>query len=176
MTETIERRERIYDGRLIDLDLYDVRLPDGEAARREIIQHPGAVGIIALDDSGRVVLVRQYRAAARQFLLEIPAGTLEPDEPPLTCAARELQEEAGYKPGKLEPIGGLYVAPGYTTEYIHLFLATALQPSTLPGDADEFIEVVHLPLADALSQIEDGSIQDGKTISGLLRVARQRGV
>lgn len=172
MTEKIRHTERIYDGALVKLDLLEVELPDGSTGKREIIRHPGAVAVIALDGDD-VILVRQYRSAARKTMLELPAGTLEPDEAPEDCATRELQEEAGYKPGKLDAIGGFFNAAGYTTEYIHLYIATDLTPSHLDGDIDEFIEPVRLPLTDALAMIERGDIQDAKTIIGLLRVARR---
>lgn len=176
MEEITLRSERIYSGRIIKLDVLDVRLPDGKEARREIIRHPGAVAIVALDEAQNVLLVRQYRNAADKILLEIPAGTLHPDEDPDACADRELQEETGFSPGKLEHIGGIYAAPGYTTEYIHLYYATELRESRLAMDEDEFIEVERVPLADALRMIEQGVIADGKSTAGLLRVARRLGM
>lgn len=109
-------------------------------------------------------------------MLEIPAGLLEPGESPETCAVRELQEETGYKPQHLEYLGGFHPTPGYTTEYIHLYLATQLNEAKLTGDADEFIEVARLPLTQALAMIEIGEITDGKTLVGLLRVAHRLGL
>lgn len=165
-------RQPVYQGRVVKLDLVTVELPNGETSLREIVTHPGAVAIVALDDMRRVLLVRQFRLAAGRVMLEIPAGTLEPNEAPIVCAERELQEETGYKPQKLEPLGGIFVAPGYTTEYIHLFLARDLVESRLEMDGDEFIEVVKLPFDDVLAKIDLGEIQDAKTITALLRVAR----
>jgi ADP-ribose pyrophosphatase len=176
MQETTLHTEQIYKGRVVNLVVLDVRLPNGEESKRELIRHPGAVAIVALDETRNVLLVRQYRIAAGRVLREIPAGTLEPDEPPLDCAVRELQEETGYRPGRLEALGGMYVAPGYTTEYIHVFLATDLSESRLAADSDEFIEVDRVPLADAVGLIERGEIVDGKSIIGLLKVARMLGV
>ena len=176
MIETIIRTESIYEGRVVRLALLDVQLPDGKLAKRELVRHPGAVAIVALDAAQHILLVRQFRIAAGQVLLEIPAGTLEPNESPLACAERELQEETGFHPGTIEPIGGIYVAPGYTTEFIHLYYATDLTASRLDGDADEFIEVERVPLTEALAMIERGDIIDGKSIAGLLRVARKLGV
>jgi ADP-ribose pyrophosphatase len=173
MQETILKTEKIYSGRVIKLAVHDVQLPDGTTARRELVQHPGAVAIVALLPRRKVLFVRQFRIAAGKILSEIPAGTLKPNEPPEACAIRELQEETGYKPGKLASLGGFYVAPGYTTEYIHLYLATDLIESRLAGDADEFIEVEPVTLRAALAMIERGDIVDGKTITGLLRVARR---
>ncbi len=176
MNETILHTESIYEGRVIRLALLKVQLPDGRSARRELVRHPGAVAVVALDAAQNLLLVRQFRIAAGQVLLEIPAGTLEPNEPPFDCAKRELQEETGFHPGKIEPIGGIYVAPGYTTEFIHLFLATDLTESRLDSDADEFIEVERIHLTEALAMIERGDIIDGKSITGILRVARRLGI
>lgn len=173
--EAVLQREPIYEGRIVKLYVETVRLPNGEEARREIIRHQGAVAIVPLDAEKRVTLVRQFRLAAGRHLLEIPAGTLEPGEEPLICAERELQEEAGLFPGKLESLGGIFVAPGYSSEYIHLFLATDLRPSRLEGDADEFLEVSSLPLEEALALIDAGEINDGKTITALLLAARWLG-
>ncbi len=171
MQEKIVKTERVFDGVLVKLDVHDVVLPDGATGKREVIQHPGACAVVALDGDD-VLLVKQYRIAAQKMMLELPAGTLEPDEDPAFCATRELQEETGYKPGTLIAIGGFYNAAGYTTEYIHLFVATDLVESRLQGDADEFIEVVRLPLRQALTMIDSGEISDSKTIIGLLRVVR----
>jgi ADP-ribose pyrophosphatase len=173
LDEKILSSEPAYLGKLVKLFVETVELPDGNRSTREIIKHPGAVAMVPLLASGEVVLVRQFRGAADKILLEIPAGTLEAGEDPITAAGRELQEEAGYRPGKLERLGGEYTAPGYTSEFIHLFLATDLVPSRLAQDADEFLEVVTLPLDEALRQVENGEIVDGKTIIGLLLVARR---
>jgi ADP-ribose pyrophosphatase len=169
--ETVIKSQDIYDGRLVHLKLHDVRLPDGATSIREIIHHPGAVALIAVDNDQQVLLVRQFRLAANRIMIEIPAGTLEPGEEPEACAIRELQEETGYKPNQVEALGGLYVAPGYTTEYLRLFYATDLEPSTLEQDDDEFLELMRVPFREALDMIERGDIIDGKTIAGLLRVA-----
>jgi ADP-ribose pyrophosphatase len=175
MGEVIQRETRIYDGRVVKLDVLDVQLPNGEPAKRELIRHPGAVAIVALIGD-EVLMVRQFRIAAGRVMTEIPAGTLNVGEDPLVCAERELQEETGYKPGKIESIGGLFVAPGYTTEFIHLYLATDLSESRLAMDDDEFIEVDRVSLSDALLMIDRGAIIDGKSIAGLLKVARLRGL
>lgn len=172
---SISQRE-IYSGHIIHLDVHQVRLPNGQEATRELVTHPGAVGIVPMDADGNVLLVAQFRFAAGRVLLEIPAGTLEKDELPDDCAVRELREETGFRPGKIEKLGGLFVAPGYTTEYIHLYYATDLQSDPLTPDADESLHLHRMPLAEALAMIEAGDIMDGKTISGLLRVARRLGV
>lgn len=171
MQEIITATHRIFAGRVVRLNVHEVRLPNGQLSRRELVQHTGAVAVVALDSDQNVILVRQFRIGANKVMLEIPAGLLEPDEAPEICAVRELQEEIGRKPAKLASLGGFFVAPGYSTEYIHLFLATDLTEAHLPGDADEFIEVQRLPLAEALALIERGEIEDSKTIIGLLRAS-----
>jgi ADP-ribose diphosphatase len=172
MEEVTLKTTPIYEGRIVKLDLLDVRLPDGKEAKREIIRHPGAVAMVALDPQKKVLLVRQFRAAAGKTLLEIPAGTLNLNETPLACAQRELQEETGYRAENFEPLGGIYTAPGYTTEFIHLFYATGLSESRLAHDDDEFIEVERVTMSEALAMIDRGDIADGKSVAGLLRVSR----
>lgn len=176
MEEKATSSRRVYDGRVIKLDVLDVTLPNGQAGQREIVRHPGAVAIVALDEERNVLMVRQWRMAADRVMLELPAGTLNPDEDPLACADRELQEETGCRAGRLERMGAFFVAPGYTTEKIHLFLATNLSESRLPMDDDEFIEVERIPLDDAMRRVVTGEIEDGKTITGLLRAARLYGM
>ena len=176
MDEKIVSTNQIYNGRVVNFAVHEVELPDGKRAKRELIRHPGAVAMVALDDNNNVFMVRQFRIAAARVMFEIPAGTLNKDEEPLHCAERELQEEIGYRAASMEPLGGFFVAPGYTTEFIHLFLATGLSESRLEADADEFIEVARFTLAEAIAMVERGEIVDGKTISGLLRVGRRLGV
>ncbi len=172
MKEHITHEENIYRGRVVGLSLLDVTLPNGEPGKRELIRHPGAVAIVALDEQDRILLVKQYRIAADKILLEIPAGTLKPGEDPLECAARELQEETGYRPGDIRSMGGMYPAPGYTTEFIHLFVARKLIHDPLPMDDDEFIEVERLSLPDIMAMVDSGEICDAKSVVGLLRMAR----
>lgn len=173
MEERVISERAIYHGRIVNLAVKQVELANGQPAEREIITHPGAVAIVALDAEQNILLVRQFRLAAGHIMLEIPAGTLEAGEPPLDCAVRELREETGYRPQAIEPLGGLYVAPGYTTEFIHLFLVRGVEYDPLEQDADEAVEVVRMTFDEALARIEDGTIADGKTIAGLLRVARR---
>ncbi len=173
MSETIISTRRIYNGRIFSLDACDVRLPNGAVAYREVLHHHGAVAIIAIDPEGKVLLVRQYRVGIDGMMSELPAGILNEGEDPADCAARELQEETGYKPGKLEAMGGVHTTAGYTNEYIYLFLATELVESRLPGDEDEFIELQHFSLNDALAMIESGELTDAKTVIGLLRYTRR---
>lgn len=180
MSDTMEERilstTSIYQGRVVKLDVHQIELPNGTRSQREILSHPGAVAIVALDDAQQVLLVRQFRMAAGKVMLEIPAGTLEPNEPIDLCAERELREETGYRPLQLERLGGFFVAPGYTSEYIHLYWARGYTPDPLNMDEDEQIEVISMPLSQALGLIETGEIHDGKSVIGLLRVARLLGL
>jgi len=157
-----------YQGKIIGLKLETYRL--GQKTKiAEIVRHPGAVVIVPVDAEGNLLLVRQWRRAANEILIELPAGTLEPNEPPATAALRELQEETGYAAKALIPLGGFFSAPGFCTEYLHLFAAEGLSPAPLPPDDDEQIDLLSLPLADAFQMIEKGEIQDAKTIAGLFR-------
>ena len=165
----------VFAGNVIRVEVEQVLLPNGQTARHEIVRHPGAVAMVPLTPDDEVILVQQFRLAANRIMLEIPAGTLNPDEDPQVAAGRELQEEIGLKPGRLIPLGGEYTAPGYTSEFIHLFLAEDLAPAPLAVDDDEFLETVTLPLNEALRRVETGAIQDGKTIAALLLAARRLG-
>ena len=160
--------ERLYAGRIVSLRLDTVRLDDGTVTKREIVEHGEAVAIVPIDGAGQVLLVRQYRKPIEQALLEIPAGGVDADEDAATCAGRELQEETGYRAGKLQRLGGFFSSPGFTSEYLHVYLATDLVPSSLSADDDEAIELVRLPVAQALAMIVSGEICDAKTIIGLL--------
>lgn len=159
-----------FEGRLIALRCDTVQLPNGRISVREVVVHPGAVAIVPLLDDGRVILVRQYRHAVGRVLTEVPAGTLHPDETPEECALRELQEEIGYTADRLERLTAFHLAPGYSTELIHLFLATGLQPAESEKDEDELLELVVMPLDEAVAKIFDGSIQDAKSVAALLLV------
>lgn len=167
--------KNIFTGRILTLNLETVTLPNGASVELEIVRHPGAAAIVPMKDDTTVVLIRQYRHAADGFIYEIPAGKLHAGEDPRECAARELEEEIGYRPGRLDKIGTFFTAPGFTDEVMHLFKATGLMPSRQRLDHDEVLEVVELPLNKALALIEDGTIRDAKTIVGLQSVyLRQR--
>jgi|SRR5690606_14841903 ADP-ribose pyrophosphatase len=172
----INHSKQIFSGKVVKLAVHEIRLPDGNLAVRELIEHPGAVAVVALDSQQNVMLVRQFRIGANRELYEIPAGLLEAGETPEACARRELREEIGYEPGRLESLGGFFPAAGYTTEYIHLYFTRDLIYSPLAQDRDEFIEVVRLPLPEAVRLIEQGEIVDSKTIIGLLKVVHQLGL
>lgn len=161
----------VYEGRIVCFRVDRVELPDGSLTIREIVGTPGAVVIVPLTDDGQVRLVRQYRSAIGQFLLELPAGTLEPNEPPEQAAPRELAEETGDRAARWQRLTGFFTVPGICDEYLHLFLATGLASGLTNQESDEFIEVVTLPLAEALAMVRRGEIRDAKTIIGLLMVA-----
>lgn len=155
----------IFSGRIVRLRVDQVKLPDGSQSKREIVEHPGAVAILALDADNKIWMVSQYRKAVEQVLLEIPAGTLEENEEPLHCAQRELAEETGLKAGEWQEIIQYYCAPGFCNEKTIIYLAQNLDTKTdLGPDGDEFLELVKIPLEEAYQQVVDGHIVDGKSI------------
>lgn len=165
---------RVYSGRVISLDIDEVRFPDGSIGSLEMIRHPGASAVVPLldsDDDPQVLLIRQYRYAADGYVYEIPAGRLDAGESPLECAHRELSEETGYRAERVEHLFTMYTTPGFTDEKIHLFLATGLSAGESHREADEFMELVPTKLSRALSMIEQGEIQDAKTALALLHAA-----
>lgn len=166
----------IYQGRIVKFRVDTVALPDGSTAIREIVVTPGAVVIIPLTDDHQVRMVRQYRSAIGEYLLELPAGTMEPGESPERAAPRELAEETGDRAAHWERLTGFYTVPGICSEYIHLFLATGLVPGETNLDVDEFIEIVTLPLDEALAMVKRGEIRDAKTMIGLLMLAERQGM
>jgi ADP-ribose pyrophosphatase len=176
MREEILSTETIFDGRIVHLRVHSVRLPDGKMGKRELIEHQGAVAVVAVDEDGYVLLVRQFRIGADRIMTEIPAGLLEPGEDPLATAERELREETGYRPLNLDSLGGIYVAPGYTSEYIHLFFAQGYEHDPLAQDADEFVETLRVPLHEALEMVEQGEIVEAKSVIALMKVARLLGI
>ena len=170
--ERVLHSERIYEGREVSLRVDTVHLPTGRKTKREVVEHSDSVAIVAIDAEDNVLLVRQFRQPARRVLLEIPAGGIEPGEEPEDCAARELEEETGYRAGKLERLGGFYSSPGFCTEFLHLFLATEL--SETDAQEDEIIEVVRTPLEEVPHLIAAGEITDAKSIAGLYSVLLTR--
>ncbi len=164
---TIESR-RVYDGRIIGVRVDTISLPGGGTSQREIVEHGASVVVVPVDDQGRVLLVRQYRKPPEMALLEAPAGGLEEGESPEDGVRRELQEEIGFIPGRIQGMGGFWMAPGFCTEYMYAFIATDLTQSALPPDEDENIEVETVPLSETPELIRSGEIQDAKSISALL--------
>jgi ADP-ribose pyrophosphatase len=159
------KSEIIYPGRAFTIRRDTLRLPDGHETRLDIVEHIGSVIIVPMDADGNILFVRQYRHAAGLDLLELPAGTLDDGEAPEACAHREIREETGMAAGKLEYLGGFYLAPGYSTEFMHVYLATDLHSDPLEADADEFLSVENIPLAEALELAENGGIPDAKSLA-----------
>jgi len=159
---------RKYEGNRISLRVDTARFEDGPEFDREIVEHPGSVVLVPITDDGKVLLIRQYRQAAERFLLEASAGTREAGESPEVTAHRELQEEVGYKAGKLIPIGGSWVAPGYSTEYSHMYIAIDLEPAPLPSDDGEDIVVEEVDFDDLHRLIAEGKLEDQMSIAALL--------
>jgi len=157
----------IYKGRIVNLNLETVTLPNGATVELEVIHHPGAAAVVPIKDDGMVVLIRQYRHAVRGYIYEIPAGKLHPGEDPRDCAQRELEEEIGYRATTLELLVSVFTTPGFTDEIIHIYKGTGLMPGTQNLGHDEVIEIIEIPLEKALAQIREGVIRDAKTMIGL---------
>jgi ADP-ribose pyrophosphatase len=160
----------IYTGKVITLNVDTVQLPNGVTVDLETIRHPGAAAVVPVKADGTVVLIRQFRHAAGGFIYEIPAGKLAPGEEPLQCAARELEEEVGYRASTFELLSSIFTAPGFADEVIHVYRATGLTKGRQQLDRDEVLDVIEMPLSEAITKIEDGTIRDAKTIVGLQAV------
>jgi len=167
LREITKDSREIFNGRIIRVRVDKVELPDGREGTREIVDHNGAVAIIAMDEKGQLKMVRQYRKAAEKIMLEIPAGTLEKGEEPLACAHRELEEETGLRARRWEKILSYFSAPGFCNEELHLYLAQDLYPGESDPDEDEFLELVDVPIKEAYDMIFQGQINDGKSIIGI---------
>lgn len=168
MSLKVHNITNIYNGKIFNVALEKVTLPNGVIKDREVIRHPGAAAMVPLLDDGNVVLVKQHRHAVNDYLWEIPAGTLEPHEEPLACAGRELIEETGYEAKDFDKLTEILPAPGYTDEHIHIFLATGLTLGEQRLEDDEILTVQPTPFDKAIEMIKTGEIQDAKTIVGLL--------
>lgn len=168
--EELVRREQIYEGRVIRVRRDTIRVNKASGpvdAVREVVETRNAVTLVPVDDDGNVLLVRQFRWAAAMPLLEAPAGMMEADEDPEDSAHRELREETGHAADSLAYLGGFWMAPGYSTEYMHCYLATGLRPDPLPADEDEDIELVPVPWDDIPRLIREGEVRDAKTVAAL---------
>lgn len=159
------RSKTVYSGRAFTIRQDQVRLPDRNETTLDIVEHVGSVVILPVDENGNLIFVRQYRHAAGLDLLELPAGTLDKEEAPETCARREVREETGMAAGNLEHLGGFYLAPGYSTEYMNVYLATDLHDDPLEADADEFLSVERIPIQAALNMAERGEMPDAKSLA-----------
>ena len=170
MKDLRERRlstELVYDGKLLKVRSDTVRLPDGAAAEREWIDHPGAVAVIALTGPGELVMERQFRYPLGRDMIEVPAGKIDPGEDPLATAKRELKEETGYVAAEWSHVATIHIAIAYSNEHIEIFLAKGLSRESARLDDEEFLEVFTLPLATALAWVRDGKITDSKTVATL---------
>ncbi|MBI5823492.1 MAG: NUDIX hydrolase [Chloroflexi bacterium] len=162
------RSETLMQGRAFKIRRDTMKTPDGRETKYDIVEHGGSVIIIPMDSEGNLLFVRQYRHAAGMDLLELPAGTRDGDEPFEVCAARETREETGMEAGTLKHIGSFYLAPGYSTEYMGVFLATNLKHNPLEADDDEFLSVEKIPVKEAIAMAERGEMPDAKSLAALL--------
>lgn len=168
---SIEKITEIYSGRVLQVNLERVRLPNDSIADLEIIHHPGGAAVVALDDANRICLLRQFRHAAGGWIWELPAGKIDNSEPPLQTAQRELEEEAGRQAAEWRSLGDCFTSPGVFTEVVHLFLATGLKVKEHQHEANEVIEVHWLPFEQVMQMAHSGELRDGKSLAGLLRAA-----
>ena len=162
------KSETLLQGRAFKIRRDHLKTPDGRETKLEIIEHGGSVVIVPVDDEGNMLFVRQYRHAASMDLLELPAGTRDGDEPYEACAAREIREETGMEAGRLRKVGEFYLAPGYSTEFMAVYLATELNHNPLEADDDEFLSVEKIPVDEAIQKAERGEIPDAKSLAALL--------
>ena len=162
------RSETLLKGRAFAIRRDTLKAPDGRETKFDIIEHGGSVIIVPIDKDDNLLFVRQYRHAAGMDLLELPAGTLEEGEDPAVCAAREIREETGFAADKIEKIGDFYLAPGYSTDFMHVYLARDLRHDPLEADEDEFLSVDSFPFAKAIQMAERGEMPDAKSLAALL--------
>lgn len=166
--EKVLSSELIYQGRAFNVRVDTIQTDDGRNATRDIVEHGECVAIVAIDPGGKILLVKQYRLPAGKQLLEIPAGGIDGNEEPADAVRREMQEETGYLPNKVEKLGGFYSAPGFCTEYLHLYLATELEPNRLVAEDTESITLIRVSPEEIKELIHSGEICDAKSIAGLL--------
>lgn len=166
---------RVQRGAQFELVTEPVELPNGRRVDLDLIRHPGAAAVVPFLDKDRILMIRQYRFATGGEILEIPAGKLDPGETPEACAARELLEETGYRAGRLEKLGAIWTSPGFTDEVIHLYSAFDLEAEQQALEPDEIIELVPMPLSEALDSLRNDAIFDGKSATALLLAAAQQG-
>lgn len=171
--KTIDSKD-IYDGKILKLRLDTVELPDGSSSKREIVEHSGGVAVVAVTDSGELLMVRQYRKAMEKELLELPAGKLEAGEDPLECAERELREETGYKAGSIELLSEFYTAPGFCSEKVYVYIAKELEFVGEALDEGEFLEVEKYRIEELGSLLSE--LQDAKSIIGVMHLMREKEV
>lgn len=168
MIEETLSSKLIFQGRAVRLRIDTVRTADGRRSTREIVEHADCIGVVAVDDGDNVLMVKQYRRAAGKELLEIPAGGIDDGEDAIAAVVRELQEETGFRPQKVERLSGFYLSPGFCSEYLHLYLATGLTPSPLHAEDTAGIELIRVPVAQIPDLLASGKIEDAKSFAGLL--------
>jgi 8-oxo-dGTP pyrophosphatase MutT (NUDIX family) len=168
---TVEKVTPVLDGRVIKVNIEQVKLPNDHVATLEIVHHPGGAAVVALDDAGRVCLVRQYRHAAGGYIWEFPAGKIDDREAPLQTARRELEEEAGRTAREWRSLGEYLSSPGFLTEVVHLFLATGLSEVERRLEASEVLEAHWLPFEQVMQMAHSGELRDGKSLAALLRAS-----
>lgn len=166
--ETTLSQNYIHKGKIINLRVDEVQLPSGKKALREIVEHNGGVGIVAVNDKKEIILVKQFRKPFDEVLIEIPAGKLEKGEDPYNCALRELEEETGKKALELKLLNVLYTSPGFSNEKLYIYLCTKMEDGKVNPDEDENLEIMHVKYEDVINMIYNGEIKDAKTISGIL--------
>lgn len=175
MSEKTLRSEYVYKGRAVNLRIDTIEAPDGRETTREIVEHADCIAVIPIDANGDILLVKQYRKAVDKELLEIPAGGIDPGESADEAVRREMQEETGYFPGKLEKLGGFYSTPGYCTEYLYLYVVSELTPGKLFAEDTEAIRIIPTPVEKIVELIDSGAICDSKSVAGLLLFLRRQG-
>lgn len=161
--------EKKFEGRIFNVRVEEVELPEGKTGYRELVEHPGGVGVVALTDDNKILMVRQYRKAIEKDILEIPAGKLEPGEDPLICGMRELEEETGYKAKEFISLGYFYPSPGFANEVTHLYLAWGITKGEVNPDEDEFLDVLEISTEEVYDAILKNEINDAKTVIGFLK-------
>jgi ADP-ribose pyrophosphatase len=175
-TGKLIHRQAVHSGRIVDVTVDRVRLPNGHEVALDMVRHPGAAAVVPFENNREILLVRQYRWATGGWIYEVPAGKLQgPEDAPAACAVRELQEEVGRRAGRLEELGCIWTAPGFTDEKIHLFLATDLEVVPQCLEEDEVLEVVQLPFQEALDMAGRGEMPDAKSQCALLQVQLRLG-
>lgn len=168
MAHTILKRTPFFHSKVFTLEEIQLKMPDERIVEFDLLIHPGSVTIVPLDDQGNIHFVRQYRAGTETELLELPAGTLEHGEDPRDCALREIREETGMAAREMLELGDLFLCPGYSTEHMHIYLATRLKPSPLAGDEDEFLRSELIPVSEVEKMVAGNKINDGKTLAALM--------
>ena len=168
-TEETFKTERIYEGKVLNLRVDTVELPDKKYSKREIVEHPEAVGILPITKEGKIILVEQFRKPVEKSLLEIPAGKVESKEKPIVCALRELEEETGYTSSEIKKINQFYTTPGFSNEIMHIFLATNLKKGNAKPDDDEYIKKYEFTIGEILEKIKKGELEDSKTLVAILQ-------